>query len=389
MMPQILLLTFIATFGACVGSFLNVVIWRVPRGGSIVFPPSHCPKCGFAIRWHDNIPLLGWLILRGKCRFCKLPISARYPLIELLTSLLFVGVYLAQYPLDAEGAMLLRSNWPLYVGQILLVAALVVCSAVDIDIWQVPLEVCWLVSAVGILGATIWTSSTQWIPSVSPQAGIAAGGMVIGLVISNSLQARSLFLPSFLDADPIREGGVDSEDDRTSFAATADDGINPRLEVMREVLFLAPAVILGVLAWWLAGTLLPAGATWSGPNAILPGAWGLRAAGLSAAMVGYLAGGGLIWGIRIFGTLAFAKEAMGLGDVHILAMAGAVLGWKVPLLAFFLAPVFGLLWALTVLFRKNQRELPYGPWLSVGVLLAMLWGDVILAWWLNSMGMQK
>ena len=67
--------------GACIASFLNVVIWRVPRGESIVSPPSHCPKCNAAIKWYQNIPILSWLALRGKCANCKAPISPRYILI--------------------------------------------------------------------------------------------------------------------------------------------------------------------------------------------------------------------------------------------------------------------------------------------------------------------
>lgn len=84
---------FVFAFGACLASFLNVVIWRVPRGESIVSPPSHCPKCNAAIPWYLNIPILSWLALRGKCAACKNPISPRYPLVELLGGLLFVAAY--------------------------------------------------------------------------------------------------------------------------------------------------------------------------------------------------------------------------------------------------------------------------------------------------------
>ncbi len=84
---------FVFAFGACLASFLNVVIWRVPRGESIVSPPSHCPKCNAAIPWYLNIPILSWLVLRGKCAACKNPISPRYPLVELLGGLLFVAAY--------------------------------------------------------------------------------------------------------------------------------------------------------------------------------------------------------------------------------------------------------------------------------------------------------
>jgi len=80
--------------GACIASFLNVVIWRVPRGESIVSPPSHCPKCNAEIKWYQNIPILAWLALRGKCAHCRAPISPRYILIELLGGCLFLAVFL-------------------------------------------------------------------------------------------------------------------------------------------------------------------------------------------------------------------------------------------------------------------------------------------------------
>jgi leader peptidase (prepilin peptidase)/N-methyltransferase len=84
-------LVVLGVFGLIIGSFLNVVIWRVPRGESIVSPPSHCPGCDRPISPVDNIPLVSWLILRGHCRHCKTSISARYPAVELLTGVLFVG----------------------------------------------------------------------------------------------------------------------------------------------------------------------------------------------------------------------------------------------------------------------------------------------------------
>ena len=82
--------------GACVGSFLNVVVYRLPRGLSVVYPGSHCPHCGRPIRWHDNIPVAGWLALRGRCRDCRGPISARYPLVEATVAATFVGVLWAE-----------------------------------------------------------------------------------------------------------------------------------------------------------------------------------------------------------------------------------------------------------------------------------------------------
>jgi leader peptidase (prepilin peptidase)/N-methyltransferase len=94
------LVLFCGIFGLMIGSFLNVVIWRVPRGESVVSPPSACPQCGKKIRPRDNIPVLGWLVLRGKCRDCGNPISARYPLVEFGTGVLFAAVA-ARFGFDA------------------------------------------------------------------------------------------------------------------------------------------------------------------------------------------------------------------------------------------------------------------------------------------------
>ena len=89
----VILSAFSFALGACVASFLNVVIWRMPRGESIVSPPSHCPKCGTAIRWHQNVPILSWLALRGRCANCRAPISPRYVLVELLGGCLFLAAF--------------------------------------------------------------------------------------------------------------------------------------------------------------------------------------------------------------------------------------------------------------------------------------------------------
>jgi leader peptidase (prepilin peptidase)/N-methyltransferase len=96
-------------------------------------------------------------------------------------------------------------------------------------------------------------------------------------------------------------------------------------------------------------------------------------------MFGYLIGGLWIWGIRILGTLAFGKEAMGLGDVHLFAMVGAVCGWIVPSIAFFVAPFLALPPALYSRFTRNQRELPYGPWLAIGAVVVLLFYDAFVS----------
>ncbi len=121
-----LLIGGFALLGLIVGSFLNVVIWRVPRGESIVSPPSHCPSCGAAVRRRDNVPVLSWLVLRGKCRDCKAPISARYPAVELTTAIIFAVL---AWRIGATAALPAY----LYLGAIGVALALI-----DIDVKRLP-----------------------------------------------------------------------------------------------------------------------------------------------------------------------------------------------------------------------------------------------------------
>ena len=104
---------WLGVIGACIGSFLNVVIYRVPAGRSIVTPPSSCPKCGQRIRWYHNLPVLGWLMLRGRCYDCKAPIAARYPLVELLVGAVFFVLALVVFNrADSAPPVSLLPIWP-------------------------------------------------------------------------------------------------------------------------------------------------------------------------------------------------------------------------------------------------------------------------------------
>jgi leader peptidase (prepilin peptidase)/N-methyltransferase len=129
-------------YGLVIGSFLNVVIWRVPRHESLVSPPSHCPGCDAPIAPRDNIPLVSWALLRGHCRHCHEPISARYPFIELLTAVLFAGVG-ARY----------AHTWAL-PAYLLLTAALVAISAIDLELFIIPNRIVYPVgfASVALLG---------------------------------------------------------------------------------------------------------------------------------------------------------------------------------------------------------------------------------------------
>jgi len=123
-----------AVLGACVGSFLNVVAWRLPRQESLLWPASHCPRCGATLAWHDNVPVLGWLLLAGRCRSCHQPIAPRYPLVELLCAGLWVAVLLAPpAPLGPR-----PDPWLLLLAGWVLVSWLVPMVLIDLDSLWLP-----------------------------------------------------------------------------------------------------------------------------------------------------------------------------------------------------------------------------------------------------------
>lgn len=396
---------FLFLMGACVGSFLNVVIYRVPRGQSIAFPGSHCPICGRAICWYDNIPLLSWMLLRAKCRFCKAPISPRYIIIEAITAILVVGLYLCYFVLKlrtdlrwglpiGEGPLDFFQAWPMFIAHAALLCGLLVCSAVDVELWIVPLEVCWVVSLVGVISAA--AAPHPFMAAVSAPTVAISLAAIVGLAIAMILMHLGFITPSFLDAAdtvlelpaPKKAAGKSADakgaKDKPAkprpapiaVAATAANGVKPRREVLREVLFLTPAIVLAIAAHLLLSRVPAAGDAWAklfDPQ--LHPSLAPALAGAGAAIFGYLIGGLWIWGTRIFGTLAFNKEAMGMGDVHILAAVGAVTGWIIPSIAFFVAPILGLLWAIYLFIRRDQRELPYGPWLAAAALVVLIFYD--------------
>ena len=112
-LPPVWLVPLVALLGACVGSFLNVVAWRLPRQESLLWPASHCPRCGTSLRWYDNLPIIGWLLLQGRCRHCRQPISRRYPLVELLSA----GLWLAMLQARPEVMGAAAQALPLQIGR--------------------------------------------------------------------------------------------------------------------------------------------------------------------------------------------------------------------------------------------------------------------------------
>jgi leader peptidase (prepilin peptidase)/N-methyltransferase len=246
---MIYVITFL--FGLLFGSFLNVCIYRIPRQESIVFPPSHCPACGVQIKPWDNIPVLSFVFLGGKCRSCHAKISWRYPLVELLTASLFLA-FVYSY-----------SFVPLTFVYLVFVSALIVISFIDLDHRIIP--------------------------------------------------------------------------DKISL----------------------PGVAVGVAASY-----------------VLPIAW-------YESIIGALVGGGVIMATGYGGSLIFKKEAMGGGDVKLMAMIGAFLGWKMALLTIFFASLVGAIVGIVVKISTGKEYLPFGPFLSLGALFALSFGQQLLFWYWN------
>ncbi|MBD2580421.1 A24 family peptidase [Oscillatoria sp. FACHB-1406] len=255
--------------GASIGSFINVVVYRLPAGLSILYPPSRCPHCLHRLGKGENVPILGWMWLRGKCLQCKAPISVRYPLVEAIAGFLYVATF-----------------W--YFGY----------SWQTLSYWAF---LSWL------LALSFIDLDTLTLPNPLTQSGLVVG---------------------------------------TIFAA-----------------------LVGVL-----GTPLQ------------PLTASLVAQQLMGGILGTVVGIWLFDSISLLGSLIFRKTAMGAGDAKLAAMMGAWLGWKYLLVAGFLACLLGALVgggaiALSLLSRK--KAIPFGPFLALGAILTVFWGEKILSSYLQ------
>lgn len=279
-LPEIFGYVMVTLLGGIVGSFLNVVIHRVPLEKSIVFPNSTCPNCQNPIKPYDNIPILSWLILGGKCRNCKNPISWRYPAVELLTALVFLLVY---WQIGFTGF--------LPVG---LIFAATMISLIFID------------------------KEHMILPDVItfPLMGFA----VLVRLIYPIIYQTGFF-----------------HDTRVSPLASLDPSVP---------------------AW---------------------------AVSLIGAVLGGLVGGGSLWLVGELWKRLRGVEAMGFGDVKMMFGVGALLGWQLTLLTIFLGALTGSIIGIFVMIkdRENglQAKIPFGIFLGIGAVAALLFGEQIINWY--------
>lgn len=416
---------FAFAFGSCVGSLVNVLVYRLPLGISVVTPPSRCPSCSTQLTWRENIPVFGWICLKGKCRFCKAKISAEYPLVEAFVGLLFVTLYVLFYMLPMKatlggihfGAVQpdwamngFAATWAPFIVILTLMSCLVAMTLVDAKTYTIPLVLAWVPCIVALVlhpgwalfmqltgkkwhyiaGDHMWAMTTPgargwwWI-------GASIGG-IIGLAIANFILEKGWIARSFGDYDEWEKAtkaekvakeaelaaaaAASPPAEGTPPAAPASEGEptemwiqypHARREMGKEIVFLTPCVVLAYAGGMLARSL-------AGPTDAP-----LWLVVLAAVLMGYLIGGGLVWGFRILGSLGFGKEAIGLGDVHLLAAVGACLGWADAVLAFFLSAFVGVFLAILrrVASGAFKRAMPFGPCLAIATLLVILFKPLI------------
>jgi leader peptidase (prepilin peptidase)/N-methyltransferase len=394
-MPPAFYVVFLFVLGTCIGSFLNVVVWRLPRNESLVTPPSRCPRCEHRLAWYDNLPVVGWIMLAGKCRYCKKPISARYPIIEFITGLLFALLYVALFqwhlgpainPADLHplwGFGQLRSidqDWPIFLLYLVMASGLLAASLIDAELFIIPVEITWLVAALALLIHAVGVDPGS-AGSLNPGpagAALSAGGTV-GLILSLALWAAGKMPISFPDGEPILEAEREQVEAQIQEAKrTAKDPADVpkmppvyskkqiRAEMGKEMLFLLPPLLLGMVSAVIEMAWPTAGRFWQSA------AMSWWAGGLLGSLLGGLVGGLIVWVTRILGTLGFGRVAMGLGDVHLMFAVGAVLGAGSAAVTFFIAPFFGMVLAIYMIITRRHHELPFGPYLSLAALAVLL-----------------
>lgn len=270
MLPHWFYIVFLFILGSCVGSFLNVVVWRLPRGKSLLWPPSACPKCGHRLGAGDNIPVFGWILLGGKCRYCKAPVSARYPIIEAITGLLFVLYYVAFFmyglgpslmSIDRWGEVeftalrTIELDWAIYGLIAFMVSVLLAASLIDAELYIIPIELPWTLAIVAVaVHASIADPRQPGAVMAGPVAGALAAGGAIGLLLANVLLWLKVLPRSFPNGEPILDWEREQmEADRKEEKDAEPEETKQASPVVIAVVGIIVLAGLGWLLWILTG----------------------------------------------------------------------------------------------------------------------------------------
>ena len=362
--------------GCCIGSFMNVVVWRLPRGESLMYPPSHCPKCGHAIKPWENIPIISWLCLKARCSSCHLPISIKYPLGEGATGLLFAflwtRIFQRALPLECIPTFF-------FLGGSLLAAALI-----DAEHRFIP-------DQVTVSGLMFALAMSLLLPSgrlaLLPQPNPHAGSLIFTGVKAMLLNWRFDLAPH-----PVMAALIDSLlGAAMGYALLALFAWSTRHlfgKVSKYLKKPVPATLTkegirmrDTFRSW--EEMLDAESDTLIIHGTLPGTKAI--AKLMANAKGFsIDGKAIAWKdtpkqeVRIE-RIATTRDVIGYGDVKLLAMIGAFLGADAPIYILLTGSLLAILYAIASmpLRRRFIPSLPFGPFLAVAALLWMLFGNLV------------
>ncbi len=325
--------------GSAVGSLLNVCIARLPLEKSIIWPSSRCGRCLTPIRWYDNLPLVSYWLLRGRCRQCGERFSMRYFLVELLTGVGFAGLFylevianvhhwtfLANDPLAVRAGVVPWPAWVAWGFHAVLFSFLVAAAFCDLGHREIPLSLTVTGTLIGLVGSVLlaWPfPATLGVPDPQPNGK-----------------------PAWWEVPSGR---------RTPF--------DPRVQPWWQSLGERPRE--GLYPWPVWGPL---------PAWLPPGSW---QPGLATGIAGLLAGTLLLRAVRFLFSAGLGVEALGLGDADLMMMAGSFLGWQPVIVAFFVSCLPGLIFGGIQMAIRRDNSLPFGPALSVAVVITWLVWDRI------------
>lgn len=376
-----LFVIFAGLLGLLVGSFTNVLIWRLPRGESIAFPPSHCPKCGHPLAVIDLIPLFSWLSLGGKCRYCKEPISARYPIIELISGIGYF-VIAAMFPFGTYGFA------PL--GLMILLTILLAGSAIDLDTYTLPDALTLSGVAFGLLFAMLnERMATEGFPTLAQAMNGALMGA--GLLVTIDL-IGSWILRRFQERQ-YPEQPLGYQQISLALLAGAWLGtwtglgiglLSAMVNLTAHKVIRIPELIT-LLGFFISIVIASNGI---GPGLIVMIQDALSAAGATALVAG------VYWWIQNARNTEdeedddqYDPSAMGFGDVKLAAAIGAFLGWEKLLLTILVAVVTGLIGGLIQSATKSDNRVKFGPFLAIGAVVAIFFGSQLMEMYKGMLGM--
>ncbi|MCI0661110.1 MAG: prepilin peptidase [Acidobacteria bacterium] len=338
-------------FGLLIGSFLNVVIYRLPRGESIIFPGSHCIACGVSIRTFDNLPLISYALLGGRCRTCRVRISPLYPAVEMLTGVLFAAIVFKSGP-----------GWEA-LFEMAFAAVMLVLIFIDARYHLLPNVITYPSFIFAFAAATIrsgWGEQSTSLADLSLsmpgfyyEINISEAALIGGLLLA--LAAFGFRFLDYLDLilfNKYFEWEEKSEE-------PADSGH----KVIRVTM------ILGILisVFWVITVFRYS------PNE--QQAFSDAYSGLLGASIGALFGGGLTWCLRALYFYIRGFEGMGLGDVKMLSIIGAFLGWQGAFFVLLLAAILGVAVGVFLAIRSKRglkTALPFGVCLGIASLIVLL-----------------